>query len=198
MEANRGVPRCVTPRVRFESETELWQTCVLLLGAYAALIRRVVGDKFRARGAGRLAWTELDRLMLGIASFDEVVDGGVPLVLETTRGNGALYAHELNVRIMLNVNRHNFVFFHERTTVCELALYSSLRELLERMLITSSQSHYYALLEENFVRFVAWDAEQWLVCPRHRVGEFRRAILRRLGCLGDDVALYIAELLGVP
>jgi hypothetical protein len=42
---------------------------------------------FRARGLNALAWSELDRLMLGIASFEELASEGLPLVLASTGGN---------------------------------------------------------------------------------------------------------------
>ena len=61
--------------------------------------------KLRERVAFAAEWTELDRLMFGIASFDEVMDKGVYLVLRSTKWNDALYAHDLNKRITRGMSR---------------------------------------------------------------------------------------------
>lgn len=194
---------CVAPRVRFESEVELQEACVRLLEAYVELTHRVVTARIRTRGTSHLEWTEMDRLMLGIATFDEITDQALSLVLASTKGNGVLYAHDLNTRIMRCINRHNFNFFHETTSLCEQALQASLSEMLSRVLVTAHQSHYHALLEENFKTCEAWDGAQWLVSPLHRVPEFEAAIRAactprsKTCCLNEDLVLRIVELLGV-
>lgn len=188
----------VVPRVRFESDVELSAKCEALLYSYTELVDRVVMEKLRDRGLSPLAWTELEKLMFGITNFDEILDEALPLVLATTRGNGALYAHDLNSRIIRCINKHNIIFFHETTSVCEAELRSSLGDLLVRMLISSAHSHYHALLEENFQRVVAWDAHEWLVCPRHKVDEYLSAV-RTVGkrhALIEDLVLVILSLLG--
>lgn len=196
---------CVAPRVRFESEKELSDACMCMLDAYIELVHRAVSRRIRARADLRsLEWTEMDRLMLGIASFDEIVEQALPLVLVSTKGDGALYAHDLNTRVMRCINRHNFTFFHETTSVCEEELLAGLSAMLWRVLITSHQSHYHALLGHNFAICRAWDGEEWLLCPRHRVGEYEAAIRAACTpenascCLNEDLVLRIVELLGVP
>jgi hypothetical protein len=187
---------CVAPRVRYESESKLRVACLSLLDAYAELVRRVVGEKFRSRGVDAREWTELDRLMLGIASFDEILECALPLVLETTNGNGALYAHDLNRRVMHCINKHNFIFFYETTSVCETQLHSSLTELLGRMLVTGRDSHYDALLQANFRCYCAWDQNEWF-CPLERVCELKTVITRACDVLPEDVVILILNLLGV-
>jgi len=144
----------------------------------------------------------MDRLMLGIATFDEITDEALPLVLASTKGNGVLYAHDLNTRVMRCINRHNFNFFHETSSLCVTSLQGSLSEMLSRVLITAHQSHYHALLQENFTTCEAWDRAQWLVSPNHRMAEFKAAIRaactpRGPCCLKEDLVLRIIELLGV-
>jgi hypothetical protein len=107
---------CVPPRVKYESEIELREACFTLLEAYVELTHRVVGERIRKRGQiRRHEWTEMDRLMLGIATFDEITEQALDLVLTSTKGNGVLYAHDLNTRIMLCINRHNFKGGRART-----------------------------------------------------------------------------------
>ncbi len=191
-------PRCVAPRVRFASEQALRGACEALLRAYTELTLRVVGEMFRARGLNALAWSELDRLMLGIASFEELAAEGLPLVLASTGGNGALYAHELTGRVARCVNKHNAIFFHETTSVREAELQAGLAALLRRVLVTSSRSHYHALLGAGFERLVAWDGDEWLLCPRHRVREYAAAVASACECGGlpEDLVLVLLVLLG--
>lgn len=188
----------VVPRVRFESGLELRAVCEGLLCAYTELVQRVVTQKLRVRGASPLAWTELERLMFGITTFDEILDEAVPLVLATTKGNGALYAHELNSCIVRSINRHNILFFHGTTSFCEDELRNSLAELLVRVLMSSTNSHYYALMTENFERLVAWDKHEWLECPRHKVAEYRLAVVLvgKDRELHEDIVEVILEMLG--
>ena len=187
---------CVAPRVAFESESELRGACESLLAAYTALAVRVVGEKFNSRGAPAREWTELDRLMLGIASFDEILDGALPLVLQSTGGSGALYAHDLNRRVVHSVNKSNFIFFYETTSRSEAELLTCVAQLLERMLLTGARSHYEALFARNFRRFRAYDADEWLVCPAAKVREFEFAVTTVCEPL-HDVVDEILQLLGL-
>lgn len=194
---------CVPPRVKYESEIELREACFALLEAYVELTHRVVGERIRTRVQTRgHEWTEMDRLMLGIATFDEITEQALALVLTSTKANGVLYAHDLNTRVMRCINRHNFNFFHETTSFSEVELHASLSAMLTRVLITSHQSHYHALLDENFKGLQAWDGVEWLVCPLHRVREFEDAIRTactprsRACCLHEDAVLQILGLLG--
>jgi len=200
MDAHVDATRCVPPHVAFTSHVELRKTCEDLLGKYVQLTHRVVRRKLRERAPFAAAWTELDRLMFGIASFDEVMDKGVYLVLRSTKWNGALYAHDLNTRITRGINKHNSLFFHETTAVSETELLSSLSEMLGRMLLTAQHSHYNVLLDENFERCVAWDGEQWLVCPRGTLCEYEAAVrsAKAIAGLHDDVVGVILALLGIP
>ena len=189
----------VVPRVRFESDLELRAVCEDLLCVYTELVQRIVTEKLRVRGVSPLTWTELERLMFGITTFDEILDEAIPLVLRTTKGNGVLYAHELNGSIIRCINRHNIIFFHGTTSFCENELRGSLAELLVRVLMSSANSHYHALLEENFEKVVAWDAHEWLTCPLHKVAEYRVAVgmaVKPYAVDGDTLEL-ILQLLGL-
>jgi hypothetical protein len=188
----------VVPRVLFESQLELSEMCEGLLFAYSELVQSVITQKIASRITAPLVWTELERLMFGISTFDDILDEALPLVLATTKGNGVLYAHELNACIVRSINRHNIIFFHGTTSFCEQALRTSLGELLVRLLVTSANSHYYLMLNENFERFVAWDKHEWLVCPRHRVVDYKLAVLKVCDeyHLIHDITREILRLLG--
>jgi hypothetical protein len=188
----------LVPRVRYVSEAALRRLCEELLRAYSHLVQRLVSERFRARGLNALAWSELDRLMLGIASFEELMDEGMCLVLASTCGNGALYAHELNSRVTQCINKHNSIFFHGTTSVSEWELQAGLAEMLARVLLTSSHSHYHSLLGANFRGLVAWDGDEWLLCPKHRVWEYKAAVLEAdVGkVLPEDLLRVVLELLG--
>jgi len=191
--------KCAAPTVQYESQGELRDVCLDLLAAYVELTHRVVGEKLRARNLTGMAWTELDRLMLGIASFEEVMQTGLRLVLASTQGKGVLYAHDLNARLTTGINQHNRLFFHNTTSVSEAELHESLSAMLGRMLLTSHTSHYHVMLDDNFKRCVAWDGEEWLVCPCHRLREYQAAVLsgQTLSVLHEDVILEIIALLGM-
>jgi hypothetical protein len=191
--------KCAAPNVRYESQGELRDACLDLLSVYVELTHRVVGEALRARGLPGMAWTELDRLMLGIASLEEVVQSGLHLVLASTRGNGALYAHDLNARLTRGINQHNRLFFHRTTSLSEAELHASLSAMLGRMLLTSHNSHYHVLLDDNFKRCVAWDGDEWLLCPWHQLREYQAAVVsaQTLSVLHDDVILEILALLGM-
>jgi hypothetical protein len=173
--------------------------CEGLLAAYVELVERVVSQKIGTGVSSPLAWTELERLMFGISTFDEILDEALPLVLATTKGNGALYAHELNACIIRCINRHNIIFFHGTTSFCEHELRGSLNELLVRVLISASRSHYHALLDENFERLVAWDGYEWLACPRELVWDYILAVVRvgEAYQLHEDLVFEIVGLLGL-
>lgn len=188
------------PRVRYESLTELRSVCENLMAAYTDLTHRVLHQKIHERRQEQaLAWTELDRLMLGIASFDEVTDNGLYLLLASTKCNGALYAHDVNARLARCINTHNRLFFHETTLQDEAELHESICAMLGRMLLTSNTSHYHMLYDENFKRCVAWDNAEWLVCPQHRAKEYTAAIVSAgaLSILPVDIVLLIVDLVGL-
>jgi hypothetical protein len=67
------------------------------------------------------------------------------------------------------------------------------------MLLTSQHSHYHALLHENFDTCVAWDGDEWLVCPRGTLCEYKSAVrsAKKLSVLHDDVVDVILTLLGM-
>ncbi len=79
-----------------------------------------------------------------------------------------------------------------------------LAEMLRRVLVTSHQSHFNSLLAANFKTCVAWDKEAWLVCPLHKVCEYKKAVVtacmmqkEKSYCLPVDLVSTILELLGL-
>ena len=191
--------QCIVPRVQFQSNLELLFVCENLLHLYTELVQRVVSQKLALRDLNPLAWTELDLLMFGVSTFEDIMDEALGLVLDTTKGNGALYAHELNARIVRCINWHNVIFFHGKTSWCEGDLRNGLARLMMRILMSSASSHYHLLMDENFKSFVAWDGDAWLLCPRHLVSEymFTITIVCERNSLHEDVVVCILRLLGV-
>ena len=212
--ASEGMePWVAAPTVEYASIEELWALCNVLLDAYAALTRREVEKKLATRSKG-LAWTEYDRLILGLTDFDVLMEDGLPLVLESTkahtdaaRGACTRYAGNLNRRIASSLNFSNSIFFHRTSSGDAEELHASTLYMLERILLTSAQSHFQMLVKENFASLRSWDGDEWLLCPRHKLREYTLALLmsqhRRVGkdcllyLLPEDVLIDCLQLVGI-
>ena len=196
----------VPPSVQYDSIQELWQVCNELFDAYASLTRAEI-DRIVSSRSNRLAWSEYDRLMLGLASFDELTEHGLHIVLESTKWRGTLYAHDLNRRIANSLNFSNSIFFHRTSSVDVGDLHTSIFHMLERILLTSHQSHFHAMKRENFASMRNWDGEEWLVCPKHTVHAYKEATFmsqhKRLGAnsllylLPEDILFECLRLVGI-
>ena len=206
-------PWVATPTVEYASIEELWALCNALLDAFAILTRREVNKKLATRSK-RLAWTEYDRLVLGLTDFDDLMEDGVPIVLESTkahtdgaRGAGAPYAEHLNRRIASSLNFTNSIFFHRTSSGDVEELHASNLYMLERILLTSAQSHFHMLVKENFASVRSWDGDEWLLCPKHKLREYTLALFmsqhERAGkvcllyLLPEDVLRHCLQLVGI-
>ena len=157
------------PTVEYASIEELWEICLDLLHSYAKLTRREVDKKLATRSNG-LAWTEYDRLILGLTDFEEVMEDGTPIVLESTKSHAqdrdrtsTLYAQYLNRRIASSLNFSNSIFSHRTSSRDVDELHASNLYMLERILLTSVQSHFNMLRTENFVSVRSWDGDEWML-----------------------------------
>jgi hypothetical protein len=200
-------PWVAAPTVEYASIEELYMLCSVAMDSYAALTRREVDKKLATRSPG-LAWTEYDRLILGLADFDELMQDGIGIVLESTKSHtGTQYAKNLNRRIVSSLNFCHSIFFHRTSSKDVEELHASNAYMLERILMTSSQSHFHMLLKENFASALSWDGDEWLVCPKHKLHEYKLALLmsqhRRVGkdcllfLLPEDVLIECLQLVGI-
>jgi hypothetical protein len=206
-------PWVAAPTVEYASIEELWALCNVLLDAYAALTRREVDTKLATR-SNSLAWTEYDRLILGLTDFDGLMEDGMPIVLASTKAHtdgaraaGTPYARHLNRRIASSLNFSNSIFFHRTSSGDVEELHASNLYMLERILLTSAQSHFQTLVKENFASPRSWDGDEWLLCPKHKLREYTLALLmsqhRRAGkdcllyLLPEDVLIDCLQLVGI-
>lgn len=206
-------PWVAAPTVEYASIEELWEMCVDLFQSYVTLTRREVDKKLATR-SNRLAWTEYDRLILGLTDFEELMEDGTPIVLESTKSRAqdrdeasTLYAQYLNRRIASSLNFSNSIFFHRTSSGDVDELHASNSYMLERILLTSSQSHFNVLRTENFVSVHSWDGDEWLLCPKHKLHEYKLALFmsqhRRVGkdcvlyLLPEDVLIECLQLAGI-
>lgn len=201
-------PWVVAPTVEYASMEELWALCNAALDSFATLTRREVDKKLATRSKS-LAWTEYDRLILGLTDFDELVEDGMPIVLESTKSHaeGTQYAQYLNRRIASSLNFSNSIFFHRTSSGDVEELHASNAYMLERILLTSAQSHFQMLVKENFASVRSWDGDEWLLCPKHKLHEYKVALLmsqhRRVGkdcllyLLPEDVLIDCLQLVGI-
>ena len=185
-------PWVAAPTVEYASIEELWMLCNVAMDSYAAVTRREVEKKLATRSKG-LAWTEYDRLILGLADFDELMQDGMGIVLESTKSHtGTQYAKNLNRRIVSSLNFCHSIFFHRTSSGDVEELHASNSYMLERILLTSAQSHFQMLVKENFVSARSWDGDEWLLCPRHKMHEYKVALLMsQHGRVGKDCLLHL-------
>lgn len=201
-------PWVTAPTVEYASIEELWALCNEAFDSLATLTRREVDKKLATRSKS-LAWTEYDRLILGLTDFDELVEDGMPIVLESTKSGaeGTQYARFLNGRIASSLNFSNSIFFHRTSSGDVEELHAANAYMLERILLTSAQSHFQMLVHENFASVRSWDGDEWLLCPKHRLHEYTVALLmsqhRRVGrdcllyLLPEDVLIDCLQLVGI-
>lgn len=200
-------PWVAAPSVEYASIEELWELCNVVLDSYAALARREVDKKLATRSNG-LAWTEYDRLVLGLTDFDELMLDGMAIVLESTKSRAdTQYAANLNRRIASSLNFCHSIFFHRTSSGDVEELHAANTYMLERILLTSAQSHFQMLVKENFVSARSWDGDEWLVCPRHKMHEYKLALLmsqhERVGkdcllhLLPEDLLIECLQLAGI-
>jgi hypothetical protein len=194
------------PTVEYESLEELWELCSDLLDSYVTLTRQSVDGKLSTRSK-KLLWTEYDRLILGLADFDELIEEGTSLVLHSTKSHGTSYAHDLNRKIVRLLNSSNKIFFHRTSIIDVEELHDSIVRMLRRVFLTSSQSHFDTLRKKNFVSLCDWDGEEWMLCPNHKISEYKMALAmsqhERLGkgslvyLLPEDTLVECLKLVGM-
>ena len=161
-------PWVAAPTVEYASIEELWELWNVVLDSYAVLTRREVDKELATRSNG-LSWTEYDRLVVGLTDFDKIMQDGMTIVLESTKSRaGAEYAENLNRSIASSLNFCHSIFFHRTSSGDVEELHDANSYMLERILLTSPQSHFQMLVKENFVSVRSWDGDEWVLCPTNK------------------------------
>ncbi len=176
----------VAPSVQYESVEELSSACEQLLVWYYHAMR----DAVTRRWLQRTSTPSCDAmLMLGIATFEDALVGGVDCLRRTTKGRGGLYAHSMNTEIVREMNLTNHVYFYNIHMHALDDLMRSIVFSLRRVVLEGSSSHFARVFRENFVCFRD-DGVAWLVCPKHKVALYELAVLMsQHGRLGSDSTL---------
>jgi hypothetical protein len=172
----------VAPSVEYESIQEFTSSCEGLLHTYHSVMCDALTRTWLKRNT--TPPSSYDRHLLCISSFEDVLGRGAEYIQRTTRGQGGLYAHSMNMEIVREMNMTNHVYFY---TLYVHKLEDLLRTIyfaLRRIVLDGSQSHFARIFRENFVCFRDGDTP-WLICPVHKVDVYKTALLmsqhRRLG-----------------
>ena len=176
----------VPPSVQYESVEELSSACEKLLAWYHAVMRDVITRRWLQRASTS---SSQNMLMLGISTFDDALVGGTERIRQTTKGRGVLYAHTMNTEVVRQMNITNNVYFYN---IHMHGLEDLMRTIvfgLRRVVLEASSSHFARVYRENFVCFRD-DGVAWLTCPKHKIPEYRLALLMsQHGRLGNASTL---------
>lgn len=175
----------VAPRVDYESIQEFTSSCETLLErCYAVMADALTRMWIRRNALHATPPSSYDLHLMSISSFEDVLSRGAEDIQRTTKGQGGLYAHSMNMEIVREMNMTNHVYFY---TLYVHKLEDLLRTIyfaLRRIVLDGSQSHFARIFRENFVCFRDGDTP-WLICPVHKVDVYKTALLmsqhRRLG-----------------
>lgn len=175
----------VAPSVDYESIQEFTSSCETLLELCFAVMSDALTRMWLRRNASHATPpSSYDVHLLSISSFEDVLALGAEYIQRTTKGQGVLYAHSMNMEIVREMNLTNHVYFY---TLYVHKLEDLLRTMyfaLRRVVLDGSRSHFARIFHENFVCFRDGDTP-WLICPVRKVADYKLALLmsqhRRLG-----------------
>lgn len=177
----------IAPSVDFESIEELTTSCEDLLQFYYdlmcdAITRMWLKRKTTPSEIVRVIYpNHVEQLsynlhLMCVASFEDALSRGVEFIQRTTKGQGLLYSHSMNMEIVREMNNANHVYFY---TMYNHTLEDLLRTVyfaLRRIILDGRLSHFARIFYENFICFGDED-EPWLICPEHKVVQYKLAIL---------------------
>ena len=196
---------CVqAPLVRYSSVHELVRMCSVVLDAYTSQVDAVLLDIWNEQPIAK-KWSEYDRLMLGIFSFEEVLQTQMQTTLASTKKRGAIYACTLHREICMRLNEAIREYMHSNAVPVRAHLLTALQRVLADAVPMGRTSHMMRLLAQNFCRCRDASGDPWLVCPKHKLPAYTLALCmsqhRRLGVQGElhavpgDVLRVIVSLL---
>lgn len=175
----------VAPSVDYESIQEFTSSCETLLELCFAVMSDALTRLWIRRNASHATPpSSYDLHLLSICSFEDVLARGAEYIQRTTKGQGVLYAHSMNMEIVREMNMTNHVYFY---TLYVHKLEDLLRTVyfaLRRVVLDGCRSHFARIFRENFVCFYD-HGTPWLICPVRKVADYKLALLmsqhRRLG-----------------
>lgn len=196
---------CVrAPLVRYSSVHELVRMCSMVLDAYTSQVDAVLLDIWNEQPIAK-KWSEYDRLMLGIFSFEEVLQTQMQTTLVSTKKRGAIYACTMHREICLRLDGANREYIHSTAEPDRTHLVSVLQRVLTDAVLMGRTSHLMRLLTQNFFRCTDATGDAWLICPRHKLCEYKIAVCmsqhRRLGArseiqsLPEDILITVGRFL---
>jgi hypothetical protein len=184
---------CVrAPRVKYESVDELVRLCVVVVEEYTKQVDALVQEIWNEKHVQK-RWSGYDRLMLGIFSFEEVLQTQMQTTLASTKKRGAIYACTMHRELCLRLDSANREYIHSTAEPDRTHLASVLHRVLTDAVLMGRTSHLMRLLTQNFFRCTDATGDAWLICPRHKLCGYTMAVCmsqhRRLGAGSEIHAL---------
>ena len=164
----------VAPSVEYESIQEFTSSCEGLLHTYHSVMCDALTRTWLKRNT--TPPSSYDRHLLCISSFEDVLGRGAEYIQRTTKGQGGLYAHSMNMEIVREMNMTNQVYFYTLYTHTLEDLLLTVYFALRRVVLDGRSSHFARIFRENFVCF-GDDGMPWLICPLRKVAQYKLALL---------------------
>ena len=183
---------CVrAPLVKYSSVEELVGLCALVLDEYMRQVDAVMRDIWNDQHATK-KWSEYDRLMLGIFSFEEVLETSIKKNLVSMKNRGAIYACTMHREICLRLDIANREYIHSTDAPDRAHLTKVLHCVLADAVLMGRASHLMRLMTQNFFKCTDAAGDTWLICPRHKLCEYTLAVcMGQHGRLGMDAGVHV-------
>jgi hypothetical protein len=182
--------RVRAPLVRYSSVEELVRLCTVVLDEYTRQVDVVLQDIWNEKHVAK-KWSEYDRLMLGIFSFEEVLEASIKKNLISTKKRGAIYACTMHREICLRLDGANREYIHSTTTPNRAHLVHVLHRVLADVVLMGCTSHLMCVLTQNFFRCRDATGDTWLICPRHKLCDYSLAVcMSQHGRLGSGAEMH--------
>jgi len=196
---------CVrAPLVKYSSVQELVRMCAEVLDEYTRQVDTVLRDIWNEQHVTK-KWSEYDRLILGIFSFEEVLQTHIKTTLVSTKNRGAIYACTMHREICMRLDTANRDYIRSTAEPDRRHLVNVLHRVLADTVLMGHSSHLMRVMTQNFFRCRDATGDTWLICPRHKLSEYTLAMCmsqhRRLGdaadfhALSEDILKKIARFL---
>lgn len=175
--------RVPAPLVKYSSVQELVRLCAAVLDEYTRQVDVVLREIWNEQHF--TTWSEYDRLILGIFSFEEVLQASIQKNLVSTKNRGAIYACTMHREICLRLDAANREYIHSTAAPDRAHLTKFLHGVLADAVLMGRTSHMMRLMTQNFFKCTDAIGDTWLICPRHKLCEYTLAVCmgqhRRLG-----------------
>jgi len=182
---------CVrAPIVKYSSVHELVRLCAAVLDEYTRQVDMVLRDIWNEKHVTK-KWSEYDRLMLGIFSFEEVLETSIKKNLVSTKNRGAIYACTTHREICLRLDIANRDYIHSTAAPDRAHLLAVLHRVLADAVLMGCTSHLMRVMRQNFFRCRDASGETWLICPQHKLCGYALAVcMSQHGRLGAGAEIH--------